>query len=357
MNGPLRATLRAVRNSSARMSLVGLCLGLGVGCAKSSSSPTPTGAPDSGWSVADLGPGRCVGINPSGQVVGVDAQNVTFVISATGALTALADATDGGLSVGLAIASNGDVLGYQEGSVGRSPATSTQGSWKPLAGLSGRGAATAVDAEGDVVGFQSANGPKQAFLLSAGKPVALPLPVNLPSAAYAVAKGGVVAGIVETPSEETHAFVVAGGRLQDLGTLGGRLSIALGVNPQGDVVGASQLPDGSQHAAFHGASSTGFVDLGLPTGMARSDARGIDDRGRIAGNAASADGVVHAMSFTPGKPAVELSPTSGPGAVYSSTHAAASAPDGHIVGWGSPVHPGSGEAAGAAHCLVWTPVN
>jgi probable HAF family extracellular repeat protein len=80
----------------------------------------------------------------------------------------------------------------------------------------------------------------------------------------------------------------------DLGTLGGPWSAGFGVNNAGDVSGASQLLDHSQHAFFYRDGI--LADLGTLGGPA-SNATGINDNGQIVGSAATADGFLHAVVF------------------------------------------------------------
>ena len=46
-------------------------------------------------------------------------------------------------------------------------------------------------------------------------------------------------GQSETAERRTHVFVWKKGVMTDLGTLGGDLSVAYGINPHGEVVGQS----------------------------------------------------------------------------------------------------------------------
>jgi probable HAF family extracellular repeat protein len=75
------------------------------------------------------------------------------------------------------------------------------------------------------------------------------------SAALGINPRGQVVGASPTvPGEEhifdDHAFLWEKGVMTDLGTLGGIRSIAFGINPAGEVVGHSQLVGGDFHATL-----------------------------------------------------------------------------------------------------------
>ena len=48
---------------------------VGAGCSKSRNVLPNLTTPDAGWVLADFGQGRCISVNTSGQLVGVDAQS------------------------------------------------------------------------------------------------------------------------------------------------------------------------------------------------------------------------------------------------------------------------------------------
>lgn len=73
----------------------------------------------------------------------------------------------------------------------------------------------------------------------------------------------------------------------DLGTLGGRESIARGINASGDIVGGAEGPDNLLHA-FVWNRSGGMKDLGTVGGLF-SEALAISDSGTIVGRSTQAD--------------------------------------------------------------------
>lgn len=74
----------------------------------------------------------------------------------------------------------------------------------------------------------------------------------------------------------TAALWSPSGGIRSLGTLGGDMSYAYGMNNEGEVVGASMTTSGDLHA-FYWSASRGMVDLG------RGEAVAISDRGHIVG--------------------------------------------------------------------------
>ncbi|ABD10561.1 hypothetical protein CcI156_03770 [Frankia sp. CcI156] len=60
---------------------------------------------------------------------------------------------------------------------------------------------------------------------------------------------GDVVGWAQAADRTMHAVVWRGRRIIDLGTLGGRGSLATAVNNRGQAVGSARLPDGGTRAA------------------------------------------------------------------------------------------------------------
>jgi probable HAF family extracellular repeat protein len=325
---------------------------LGVVCAANGCS-SRSSAPAATWTAADLGPGRCVALNNLGQVLGIDDSGNSFVVSAGAAPTTLAGLPDGSLTIGLALADSGDVVGYSEGAAGRNAIRYSAGAWAPVDGVVGPwSVATAFGPTGEIVGWAGtdAMGGTMAFRAAAGALTSLALPAGQSSAAYVAGAAGSVVGIFETTASVTHGFLIAKGQLTDLGTLGGGNSTPYAMNGRGDIAGASETAAGATHA-FLSPGGGALVDLGLPAGAISSDARGVDDQGRVAGNADDGAGGERPVVFVVGKDAVELMPADSAGKPFVSAHVAAMSPDGHIVGWGLPQNGGGNPI----HCLLWSP--
>ncbi|CAN5486825.1 hypothetical protein BH09PLA1_BH09PLA1_05630 [soil metagenome] len=150
---------------------------------------------------------------------------------------------------------------------------------------------------------------------------------------FGVNDNGMVAGFVAPDQSKyvPHAFVwTAPAEFQQIGTLGGPDSQARGINNAGEVVGYAALPNGTAHAflwsqgtgirdiatlggdssaaaineqrqivghtvvagqsrAFRWSEQTGMVDIGTLGGIA-AEAFAINNRGHVAGYAATAEG-------------------------------------------------------------------
>ena len=324
----------------------------GVACKKAPAKAKALAmAPTVAWTATDLGIGRCVATNAKGQILGVDDANQTFVVTADGTRSTLPGAGDA-LTIGTGIDDQGVVFGYSETATGRSAVRYTSGAWAAIPQLGSFSAAIAASGDGAVVGVTrtSDGSALQGFLFASEALATIPLPTDRSSIAQAAAPGGLVAGVIEAATGESHAFRIVKGTLEELGTLGGVSSSALAISANGDTVGSAEATTGERHAFFCAAGSRVLVDLGLPQSATNSDARGIDAKGRIAGNADFADGSTHPFIFVQGAAAIDLLPRNSATGPYSSAHAAAIAADGRVVGWG--VAKGAGSIA---HCLSWTP--
>lgn len=164
----------------------------------------------------------------------------------------------------------------------------------------------AITANGRVAGLSDTpSGDIHAFIWSAadGMRDLGTLPGGRSSYAYGVSASGNVAGLSYTASGEGHAVVWTEAGIQDLGTLpGAAYAAALAVNDAQQAVGAANPgPFRPQHA-FLWTKQDGMRDLGtLPGGDQGGDqsaAFAINSRGQVVGASTIASGVTHAFLWS-----------------------------------------------------------
>jgi probable HAF family extracellular repeat protein len=97
--------------------------------------------------------------------------------------------------------------------------------------------------------------------------------------------------LIATSARAQHAFIWSSTTgMQDLGTLGGDISYAVGVNDSGQVVGYSYLADNVTTRAFIWTAAAGMVDLGTLPGGDSSEGYSINSAGEVAGAATNVHG-------------------------------------------------------------------
>lgn len=298
----------------------------------------------------DLGSGRCVAVSSRGQIVGVDVNDATFVITPGGRRSILASSGPKEVVNGVGIDDAGRVVGSVTNEQGRQAAVFQDGAWTVLAALGARAEALSVSPDGVVGGaaYVVAGTPLGA-LVDEGGAIDVAWPKTLGSAVYASAGSDHFAGILETEQGATHAFVNDGRTLRDLGTLGGKSSAALGINPRGDVVGTAELAGGQRHAFVWRPGMAQVLDLSRKS-RPLDDARGIDNDGSIIANAAAPNGAESAWLLRDGAEPIELRAVDASGVPLLSVHAAAIRA-GHVVGWGVVA---AEEEQQPVRCLAWT---
>jgi probable HAF family extracellular repeat protein len=196
--------------------------------------------------------------------------------------------------------------------------------------------AMAMNDRGDVVGY-SATPTRMSHAFRWRNGVMTDLGALDPAVTYSVAvdvnnRGDVVGVSWVNGGTAGHAFRWRDGVMTDLGTLGGANSDARAINDRGQVVGASQTPDGSFH---------GFLwDEGRMIDLGGLDARGINDRGEVVGTMLVGT-TAHGYRWYRGT-VTDLGTLEGD---YSEAHAINSL--GWIAGDGT-------TAAGTRRAVVWT---
>jgi probable HAF family extracellular repeat protein len=192
----------------------------------------------------------------------------------------------------------GVIVGDAEPSVGTSTRLGFR--WTPLTGMVALpvpantriSEARAINSAGQIVGVIQGSGPtdlERAVLWNGSAIVELGL---LPGASASVANDinahGVVVGRMSFPSAPDHGFVwTQGAGLKDLGVLPGSLpagirSEALGINDNGDIVGASAVTSTYEPAVLW-RNGESFALPSLTTGREVGVARAINNAGQIVG--------------------------------------------------------------------------
>lgn len=327
-----------------------------VGCADpmDTDQGTPTDPrPVLRYVADDLGPGRCLHRNVQGTVLGLDEDDVPMRVDADGTRTLLPPPAAGSTVVGLVIDDVGTVWGYADDvDRGRVAMKHAGDGWEDVAGVAPMTALLGAAPGGRVVGVHYApEGPRAVFLVD-GVPAPLPLPDRI-HAAYGTSSDRVV-GMMEVEGRHTHPFVIEGGALVDLGTLGGADGSALAVNEHGDVAGTVEAADGRAHAVVRYGGAPAWTDLGLGAGAVSSDARGVDADHRVVGNDVLASGSSRAWVRPQDAALIDLTPRDAEGRPFASAHAASVAADGVIVGWGVLAYDDD-DATPAVRCLIWRP--
>jgi probable HAF family extracellular repeat protein len=243
-------------------------------------------------------------VNERGQVLGLhtdwagETPVVEMVVWEDGEVTAIADR----------LADPADINDRGQAAVNERVSTPDDGTsvaavWRvggaitPLGTLGGRQSrAQAIDRWGRVAGTsETASGDEHAFLWRGGRMIDLGTLGGTTSSvgerlvlgtysdqADAFNDRGEVAGTSETASGDEHAFLWRGGRMMDLGTLGGATSHATALNNRGQVVGYSETATGERHAFLWQGGE--MIDLGALAGGGWSQANDINDRGQIVGS-------------------------------------------------------------------------
>jgi len=159
--------------------------------------------------------------------------------------------------------------------------------------------AQGFNARGDVVGYFAAGGSRRAFVLSGGTVRELGTLGGGDSAATLINDAGLVAGDSTVPDGSHHGFVMQVG-VQDVGSLGGAETFPFAISSGGLITGESQLvaPVFVSHAFVWSRARGAMTDIGTLGGN-YSRGQTIDDSGFVAGfsSLVPSDEKVHAFTW------------------------------------------------------------
>ncbi|MDQ1276141.1 MAG: hypothetical protein QG610_1716 [Euryarchaeota archaeon] len=260
------------------------------------------------------------GINDKGQIVGTSVTGTGdyhAFLWQNGVMTDLG--TLGGMlddmySSASGINENGQIVGQSDIRFGVNHAFLWQNGVMTDLGTLGGSFSEVVDINenGQIVGYSDTeDGERHAFLWQNGVMTDLGMLGEFDRYVDINENGQIVGDNDRDPSElsEYHAFLWQSGVMTDLGTLGGDNSYAIGINGNGQIVGDSDTgnhasgPDGPDPDDIHAFlwQNGVMTDLGTLGGRI-SCAYGINDKRQIVGQSETENGEIHAVLWTVATP-------------------------------------------------------
>jgi probable HAF family extracellular repeat protein len=224
----------------------------------------------------------------------------SYLVTDLGSLLNVVSINDSGWMVGTSYSSTGNNHGLLY----------SGGGMTDLGNL-GYGRATAINNSGEIVGYSFSYGDTthaklyRPFLYSGGHMNELGFGSNHDYAgAYAINNSGQIVGnfLSGHPGEHmpSNALLYSGGKITDIGDLGGGETSGSDINDNGHIVGESERANHYyQYHAFLYTSSSGMTDLGT-LGGSTSSASNINNSDQVVGTADTTDGAQHAFLYSAG---------------------------------------------------------
>jgi probable HAF family extracellular repeat protein len=167
-----------------------------------------------------------------------------------------------------------------------------------------------------------------------------------------------VIGEANLPGDVTqHAFFWADGAMTDLGTLGGDNSEAIWINDAGEVAGSADLPGHSGSQAHDAVlwSKGKIRDLGTVPGDPCSRGRGINARGQVVGGSSDCHNFLHAFLWEHDGPMQDLNTLIAPGSGWQLTNAFNINDRGEILAKAAPLGFTPNDDADLGHLVLLVP--
>ncbi len=244
-------------------------------------------------------------INNSGQVAGASAYSLSYsqhgFLYSSGTMMDMGTfggpdsvascINDNGVAAGIAMTNSETgyafhAFRYQDGIMTDISGSSPYVSFRPQA----------INSNAQMAGYATEDGKYEAIRYSAGIWTNLGTLGGL-SIATALNDDGQIVGYSRVAGDLNHAFLYTGSTMTDLGTLGGSESIAFAINCDGQVVGRSNTTSGPCHAFLYSQGTMIDIDM---FGSSSSVANGINGEGQIVGCYSGTDGLNHGFLYQDG---------------------------------------------------------